>query len=109
MKQIRFSHDYCKLPPFWQGTSAVLLEASHVPKDWLKGCPKFVEYDTEFRDEEGRYPLPDTDLIILFLFHSPSRRVFTTIRRCTPEKLRYYEESLLEEFALVYSPEKKDD
>ena len=105
MKKLKFNADYAKLSEGWQGTEAVLIEASFLPKGWIKGCPEFVEYDTRFRGEEGNYALPDDDLIMLVFLHKKSQTVFTTLRRYTMEKFKYYEGAVYETFELVYSGE----
>lgn len=104
MNTIKFSSDYEKLSEGWEGTSAVLMGVNFVAKEELKEerLREFLDYDTCFRGKEGKYVLPDEDCLILFFFHPQSKRVFTTIRRCTDDKWNYYEGKIFESFNLVY-------
>ena len=102
MKAIKFSHDYFKLPVVWEGTCAVLLGVSYYQMSTLKlRLPQLIEYDTRFRGEEGSYPLDFEDGIVLVFFHLNTSTLFTTIRRHTPDKFRYYKDSVSETFLLA--------
>jgi len=58
------------------------------------------QYDTKTVDEKY-YPLPNTDLIQL-IFIGNFDIPFCTLRRYTEEKYRYYNESVGEEFNIVF-------
>jgi len=104
MKKIRFSHLYLKfkhscidaeVPP----SSAVLLEV--FVADTSKLHDSFIMYDTAY-EENGLlqyYELPKGKVIVL-LFKSGGL-VFTTIRRFSREKYRYYLDSRGEMFEIV--------
>jgi len=99
---IKFSHDYQKLPPVWEGTQAILLGVCCFPMKNLRNrLPQLIRYDTTFRGEDGAYPLDFEDGIILTFFHINTGTLFTTIRRYTPNKYDYYEGCLSETFTLV--------
>lgn len=65
----------------------------------------FVNYDTAWTHDGYTewYPLPKTDLILLIFKHTNSDRVFTTIRRYTPEKWDYYKKSEGQDFKIVFT------
>lgn len=89
MNEIKFSHRYMKMPSNVEMFDTYLLEVFRAYKKDLS--PAFLEYDTIY--PSGHYPLPDGELIILLLQtdHSDTKyRLWTTIRRFTPEKYRYY-------------------
>lgn len=91
MQKIRFSHKYYKLP--LRIKTAVLL-AVHVVN--LEKLPEdFLDYDTAYYDkreplETGYYPLPARGEYILLLLWG-AKGLFTTLRRYTHDKLKYYE------------------
>lgn len=93
MNTLKFSHDYRKLPLYWDGTYAMLLGIFYVEdfSTFARGHQAFIRYDTTFRGEDGKYDLTGIkEAIILFLIHENTGQPFTTIRRFTPEKLKYY-------------------
>ena len=97
LPKIKFSHKYCKMPDDLNGDTELLAVVKKNRRD-LKD--DFVEYDTQYEgndfDESNEnyenYPLPHGDILILFLFTSwdEGSCVWTTIRRSTPEKDKYY-------------------
>lgn len=96
MKEIRFSHDYIKLPGNWEGTEAVLISAESTILKNLN--PDFLDYDTRFLSEfkngafwsPGHYEIKDGPVILLLFFHLNTKTLFTTIRPYTNEKFNYY-------------------
>ena len=92
LNKLKFSHDYEKLPKYWEDTIALLLGVARIADmDSLKLCiPQLIKTDTMFRGEEGHYSLDFKEGIILSFFHLNSNTLFTTIRRYTPEKFKYY-------------------
>ena len=86
MRTIRFSHTYDKMPADFSVSR--LLEVFVVDRDDL--CEGFVGYDTSYGTEGDMYPLPKGKLIVLLLMARDSMELWTTIRRCTPSKLKYY-------------------
>ena len=92
MPEIKFSHDYPKLHA--QKAARLLCvelrNRSELPED-------FIEYDTVFIQEEGTFPgnrtghyeLPSGRLLVL-VFLGNNLFPFTTVRRWTKEKERYY-------------------
>lgn len=96
---IKFSHDYPKL---WGQKWATLLAVSKVyDRDVFSS--KFIEYDTAF--DGGHYPLPPGKYIIL-TFQGNHMIPFTTVRRWTPEKEKFYHEKIHWDFDILI--EKKD-
>ena len=93
MNKIKFSHEYCKmpipLPPKEHIDHAKLLEVFISDKKELH--ESFINYDTRIKTDYRKkeyYPLPNGKLIILLL--CTDVEIWTTIRRWTPEKEKYY-------------------
>ncbi len=84
--KIKFSHNYPKLPA---NPTAELIQVFVV--DFEDLSKEFIEYDTQFVDKDsfGNYPLPRGKLLVL-LFRD-FWNLFTTVRRWTPEKQKYYQ------------------
>lgn len=87
--QIKFSHQYPKLPedlPF----NAILLDS--YTTDLTDISAQLLSYDTAYyvNGEVHHYPLPAGKLIVLLLYSPRKKQMFTTIRRWTAEKGRYY-------------------
>ena len=105
MRKIKFSHNYFKMPVV-EGRTTFLIG---ITKLHYKEIPKsFIFFDTLFCDNLGKlhnYLLPKTDLIILTLFteSEQSPKVWTTIRRYTIEKYKYYSELIGQEIKVVIS------
>jgi len=96
MPKIKFLHDYWKLHNIAKRTPVILLQVFVVDKKDLS--PDFVEYDTAIHPE-GHYKLPNGKLIVLLFYQGMV--LFTTIRRWTPEKERYYTSQMGETFEVV--------
>jgi len=87
MNTIKFSHRYTKLPDaINSGDEVTLLEVLNSRFEDLH--PAFIQYDAT-TDKGELYPLPKTGgcLVLIFQFNND---IFTTVRRHTPEKERYY-------------------
>jgi len=93
---IKFSHVYTKLTVAYQSHNffkepkkAKLLGV--FPIDLEDVHFDFREYDTTFHEQGliDRYPLPDKGKFLLLIFMG-THGIFTTIRRHTPEKEKYY-------------------
>lgn len=97
MHVIKFSHDYEKLPVNWINTKAILMGAAITEKDKL--LPAFVYYDTKIAGTNEYYQLPNGKIIVLFFKHETGA-IFTTIRRWSEEKWKYYQEVILEQFEM---------
>jgi hypothetical protein len=105
--QIKFSHRYPKLHG---QKSAQLLSVKLCDRSELS--EKFIEYDTVYEVEPaigvcsesviGHYPLPNGRYMVL-LFQGDERIPFTTVRRYTDEKFRYYNSSLGKIFDIKYA------
>ena len=102
MKEIKFSHNYKKLPENWEGTCAVLLSVSYIPdlERWFLKLPQMRELDAKFRGEEGYYQFDFKEGLLLIFLHLNSSKLFSTIRRFTDWKWDYYKESVYETFIL---------
>jgi len=84
--QISFSHEYPKLHG---QKSAILLAVEFCGRSDL--TEKFIEYDTAYLG--GNYPLPPAKYLVL-VFLGDEMIPFTTVRRWTEEKFRYYYNSI---------------
>ena len=85
MNVIKFSHDYYKLAGVSSGAPAKLLQV--IRCDHRDLSPHFIEYDTAIKPK-GNYPLPaGKQLLLIFRCDGV---LFTTVRRWTPEKNRFY-------------------
>ena len=90
MNKISFSHCYLKFP---ESRVATLLQVFVV--DFKDLTEAFKKYDTEYWKQASgespttleRYPLPEGKLLVLLL---QAEKLFTTIRRWTPQKEKYY-------------------
>lgn len=105
MPKIEFSHSYPKLH---NQKSAVLLEVYLKDREDLSVA--FVEYDTTYiidhaiglfsEETLGHYKLPEGRVLVL-LFIGDQMIPFTTVRRYTPEKDRFYRENLRKVFDII--------
>ena len=86
MRNIRFSFVYNKMPADFSVSR--LLEVFVVDRDDLH--EGFVDYDVSHGINGEKYPLPKGKLIVLLLQTMDDKLLWTTIRRCTPSKLKYY-------------------
>ena len=93
MKQIKFSHEYRKLLNESEVVirTAKLLAVIPVNLEQLPAC--FLDYDTDC----GSYQLPKKGSYLILIFqkiyepqYTEANNLFTTLRRSTPEKIRYY-------------------
>lgn len=105
MKEIKFSHDYIKLPSTWEGTEATLISAESTILRNLD--PDFLAYDTEYLSinpiESGHYQIKDGPVILLLFYHRNTRTLFTTIRPYTSQKFSYYVRAQGKTFILIRS------
>ena len=81
---IKFSHAYSKMPK--NPSPSRLLEVFTVDRSDLHRC--FVDFDTKIK-LAGNYSLPKGKLLVLLLL-AESGELWTTIRRFTEEKCKYY-------------------
>ena len=103
MKKIKFSHWYYKLANVYSehqaGKKARLLQVLKIHYNDLSD--NIIQYDTTY-DSDEQYQLPKTDLILLIFNASQyNGGLFTTIRRYTSEKWKYYKDSQGEIFEVV--------
>ena len=93
--KIKFSHEHTKFPYTWDDSWYILLAVFKTHYNELG--KEFIVYDTEyFTDNEvGHYKLPKTDLLVL-LFEGG----WTTIRRWTQQKEKYYRSKIGELFEI---------
>lgn len=92
MMKIKFSHRYDKLPQIYLETD-VIAELLQVLKiDYNELSEPMMDDDTKYCEDRQlkHYPLPKGELILLVFRSSMGYRMFTTIRRFTPEKYKYY-------------------
>lgn len=91
VNEIKFSHKYPKL---WGQTSAILMNIYIMGTEELSD--NMIVYDTKISDG-NYYKLPKGKVIVLY-FHGGDGIPFTTIRRYTEMKFKYYQSKLREEF-----------
>lgn len=114
MNNIKFSHSYEKMPEKIkdEDTETILLEVLNTDKKELSD--NFIRYDTGYFEEEffneeessfKQYPLPPGKLLVLILlsycgeFTHPV--LWTTVRRWTTEKEKYYRSIRGEEVKII--------
>lgn len=98
---LKFSADYHKLPLNWPDTHALLISVTIINlKELSLWVPGFIEYDTLFRDKGGRYHFNFVWGLLLTFIHEGGKP-FTTIRRYTPDKERFYRCNILKSFKLI--------
>jgi hypothetical protein len=96
MKTIKFSHHYCKMPTAI--TESVLLEVLEVQLADLSQV--FLNYDTT-TSKGFQYHLPKTGMyLLLLLYDEKGCELWTTLRRATPEKRKYYRDAIGETFKI---------
>jgi hypothetical protein len=106
MKKMRFSHIYKKFPLDLKRSKTYLIGVTTIEKD--KFPPLFLKYDTEYMRgvNTSFYKLPKGKILLLTLFTTSCdeflimNHVWTTIRRWLPEKEKYYQNSIGEEFEI---------
>jgi len=106
MNTIKFSHNYKKLEvlgfhnEIGRITRATLLEVIYVRLESLH--KEFLDYDTD----NGKYKLPKSGTYLLLIFKKTDEDIFTTLRRCTPEKEQYYRNNIGGTFAVEIEKKK---
>ena len=99
MKQIKFSHEYEKFKGLAVDKPVTLIQVMVTHKEHLSEY--FVEYDTKFYTDDGKhnYPLKAQEYLLLF-FMDYTGKLFTTLRRVTGWKKKYYQDSVGCQFKL---------
>lgn len=97
---IKFSHEYPKL----HGQTSATLNAVHninLVNEPGSEDEELIEYDTTFYEgtEKKHYPL-ESGVYLLLVFLGNKNIPFTTIRRWTPEKNRFYCEQIHKDFLI---------
>jgi len=96
---IKFSHYYPKLHGQKSATLLMVL-----PCDRSELTNEFIIYDTRYyedgNDNDCFYPLPPNRYLIL-VFLGDIKIPFTTVRRWTPEKERYYKSGIGKDFDII--------
>ena len=111
MHKIKFTHVYNKLLDESNNvvSCAILLGVYEINLEDQHS--KFIEYDTDY----GKFPLPKRGKYLMLLFEKikyhrlvnnklreqKGRHLFTTLRRSTPEKLKYYKSCVGQEFSIT--------
>ena len=96
MNTIKFSHRYRKLDYIEEDHQVVLLQVLKVSLSELS--KEFIEYDTRI-SENNYFKLESKDNLLL-IFRDSKYKIFTTIRRVTPEKEKYYKSKIGEKFEI---------
>jgi hypothetical protein len=109
MNQIKFSHIYCKMPTEADAVTpvakATLLAVFIVDRKTLS--LEFITYDTTYIDGDhlSNYELPKSGNVIILLLQSKPQdsnsELWTTVRRWTPEKEKYYRSGIGSIFEIV--------
>lgn len=81
--QIKFSHNYKKLRGLKNGDKVKLLQVIDVKLEHLSNS--FLMYDTG-----GVYKLPKRGNYLMLIFEKGLGDIFTTLRRWTDTKAKYY-------------------
>ena len=106
MNEIKFSHIYRKFPDNWDTTEFKLIHVFTEDTSTFK--ESMLAYDTEYWNDDDsdilRYPLPKGKVLVLF-FQGEPNVVFTTIRRLTPEKEKYYKSKVGEKYRITITKE----
>jgi len=96
MPIIKFSHRYKKLADC--AKQVFLLEVINVKLENLSEC--FLSYDTD----GGKYQLPKKGDFLMLIFRKALWKIdeslFTTLRRRTPQKEKYYRSLISQPFVL---------
>jgi hypothetical protein len=113
MKKIKFSHRYFKLlnrDGFVRCTTATLLDVLNVNVEDLSD--KLRQYDTQYivGTKDGgaivsNYELPKKGDFMMLMFADDDPVLFTTLRRWTPEKEKYYRGAIGERFEVEINEE----
>ena len=95
MNKITFSHNYRKLREagVQEGSTVCLIEVINVNLEQLSQA--FLNFDTD----NGTYELPTNGRAMLLIFKA-ELGIFTTLRRWTPQKERYYRSQITHNFTL---------
>lgn len=106
MPKIRFSHKYYKMP-----TQEAIEKGKHtligiqIHEDIYKLPEEFLHYDASFWNgkETEEYPIPLGKGIVIFIFtcYESENKVWTSIRRWTPWKEKYYRDLKGKEVEIV--------
>lgn len=104
-KTISFSHEYVKL---YHQQHAILIAMFKTTKSKLSDM--LMSYDAIYieNNEKKYFDIPDGDLIYL-LFLGDFNIPFSTIRKYTPKKYKYYEACLRQKFLLQRSKDRFDN
>jgi hypothetical protein len=94
---IKFSHNYNKL--YNSAHSIKLLEVININIENLS--KEFLEYDTD----NGKYKLPEKGKFMILIFKKNMTDIFTTIRRWTSEKEKYYHDAIGKWFSVIIEKE----
>lgn len=101
MNKLKFSYDYPKL--FMAGiihkSRVNLLDVIPIKLEDLSD--NFKKYDTRLVPLNEYYPLPKKGNYLLLIFLNPNNGIFTTLRRSTPSKLKYYRSQIGQNFEVT--------
>ena len=80
------------------GDQVKLLQIAKIHHDDL--TPEFIEYDTTILDG-GNYELPNKFLLLLIFISEKDEGIFTTLRKLSPEKEKFYRDAQGELFEVI--------
>ena len=88
--KIKFTHKYNKLKNDDGTIDSSFKLIDLIPVNLENLSEEFLKYDTD----NGLFQLPKKGNYMMLIFQKNKGGIFTTLRRLTPEKLRYYTESI---------------
>jgi hypothetical protein len=108
MSQIKFSHHYVKLNKIDTSRPVMLVHLFLTNTSALSD--EFLEYDTVYWEgmEKKHYPLEKGMPILFLLFVDFNGTLFSTVRRNTPEKEKYYISKIGMMFDVVFEDDEKN-
>jgi len=100
LKKIKFSHEYPKFKDLAIDKPVTLVWVLLIHKDDLSDY--FIDYDTKYfvKGKKHNYPLQAKEYMMLF-FMDYNGKLFTTLRRVTGWKEKYYLDSVGDQFKVV--------
>jgi len=105
--QIKFSHRYYKMPPLVEDAESITNILQLFICDHKELSRAFKEYDVSYEKPNGdcgEYELPESKVIVILLetyVRGEGNFAWTTIRRWTPQKEKYYQSIVGQEVQIV--------
>lgn len=99
--KIKFSHRYEKMPKDFEMTSLMAVFNA----DTKEFGELFIKYDTLYwgKNSTEFYPLPKGKALVLLFLTGSKGLTWTTIGRWTPQKEKYYQSKIGQDFEIVFN------